>query len=86
MEHRVLCVEVEHCQLVALGTGDEDAGAHRRWTVAEVRRAITEGQRFFLLSSTLGSRLYLECFADELRPVGGILPHELLGLRSCRWR
>jgi hypothetical protein len=86
MEHRILCIEVEDGEIVAVGTGGEDGVAHRRWVVAEVRRAIEEGERFFIASFSAGAEAEVDVLEDRLRMESGAPEDSLAQLRSCRWR
>jgi hypothetical protein len=87
VDHRILWIEEEEGEILALGTGGEDGVAHRRWTAAEVRRAIREGERFFLVSPDTGSEAELELLDGS--PAGArehIGEDCLRGLRHCPWR
>lgn len=87
MDHRILCIEEEQGLIAAVGTGGEDGVAHRRWTAAEVRRAVGEGDRFYVVSPDTGWDAQLELSNGQL-----VAAHDDLGLeclrtlRSCRWR
>lgn len=84
---RVLCIETEDDRTAAVGTGDADGVATRRWTVAEVRRAIAEGERFYTVSPTTGEEAHVELFEDGIRTdPDQLTDNNLDDLRSCRWR
>jgi hypothetical protein len=87
MDHRILCIEVEEGGITALGTGGEDGVAHRRWLPAELRRAITEGERFYVTSPTTGWEADLVIGETGLLAAFDDLGEDCLhGLRGCRWR
>lgn len=60
VDHRILCIEVDADRILGVGTGGEDGIAHRRWVAAEVRRAIGERERFYVISPKTGSEGELE--------------------------
>jgi hypothetical protein len=87
MDHRILCIEEEDRQILAVGTGAEDGVAHRRWMLAEVRRAIADGDRFYVVSLNTGWEADLELCDGAIAVARDDLGQECLrGLRSCRWR
>jgi hypothetical protein len=87
IEHRIVCVEAQDGRLSAVGTGGDDGVAHRRWTIAEVRRAVGEGERFFMLCPATGLDTDVEVHEQTLRTDPRALGNpRLLDLRSCRWR
>jgi hypothetical protein len=87
VDHRIVCIETEEGQIVAVGTGGEDGIAHRRWLSAEVRRAIADGDRFYVVSPNTGWEADLQLrdgvFAGAVDDIGADC---LLALRACRWR
>ncbi len=87
MDHRILCIEEEEGQIVAVGTGEDDGVAHRRWTAIELRRALGEGDRFYVISPNTGWDAELELLDGEIASARDDLGQECLrALRSCRWR
>lgn len=87
MDHRILCIEEEEGQVVAVGTGGEDGVAHRRWMPTEVRRAIGEGDRFYVVSPNTGWEAELVLSDGRIVAAHDDMGQECLhGLRSCRWR
>jgi hypothetical protein len=87
VNHRILCIEQQEDQILAVGTGGEDGVAHRRWLGAEVRRAIGEGERFYVLSPNTGSEAELALRDGRIVAAHDDIGQECLrGLRSCQWR
>jgi hypothetical protein len=90
VNHRILCIEKENGQIVAVGTGGADGAdgvANRRWTPAEVRRALAEGDRFYVISPNTGSEADLELRDGTIAGARDDIGQECLNrLRSCRWR
>jgi hypothetical protein len=86
VDHRILCIEEEQDEIVAVGTGDEDGVAHRRWTAAELRRSLAQGDRFFVISPNTGWEAELELRDGAIAAHDDIGQECLHGLRSCRWR
>jgi hypothetical protein len=87
VDHRILCIEEEAGQIVAVGTGGEDGVANRRWIPAEVVRAITEGERFYLVSPNTGFEADVYLRDGRIAVAADEDGEECLsGLRSCRWR
>ncbi len=87
MDHRILCIEEEQGQILAVGTGAEDGVAHRRWTLAEVMRAVGDGDRFYVVSPNTGWAAELQFLHGTIAGARDDIGEECLhGLRSCRWR
>lgn len=88
VDHRILCIEVEEKgEILAVGTGGEDGVAHRRWVAAEVRRAIGQGDRFYVISPNTGWEAELELLDGLLAGAQDDVGLDCLrGLRPCRWR
>jgi hypothetical protein len=87
VDHRILCIEEDEGQTLAVGTGGEDGVAHRRWTAAEVCRAIGEGERFYVVSPSTGWEADLQLRDGRLASATDELGRDCLhGLRDCRWR
>jgi hypothetical protein len=87
VDYRILCIEEEEGQILAVGTGGQDGVAHRRWIAAEVRRAIREGDRFYVVSPNTGSEAELQLLDGVLAGAHDELGRDALrGLPSCRWR
>jgi len=87
VDHRILCIELEQGRIVAVGTGGEDGVAHRRWNPAEVRRAVREGDRFYVVSPNTGWEAELELLDGVLAAARDDIGQDCLhGLRPCRWR
>jgi hypothetical protein len=87
MENRILCIELEADEIVAVGTGGEDGVAHRRWLVAEVARAIVDGERFFAVCPSTGDEVDVEVRAGRIcAPADLTSGFSLERLRPCRWR
>jgi hypothetical protein len=87
VDHRILCIEEERGAIVALGTGGEDGVAHRRWIAAEVRRAVREGDSFYVVSPNTGWETPLELIDGALSGARDDVGEDCLrGLRHCRWR
>jgi hypothetical protein len=84
--YRVSCVEKDE-RIVAVGTGGSDGVANRRWTVAEVRRALGEGDRFYTVSPSTGNEADVEPFEDAIRTdPDQVTDNNLDDLRLCRWK
>lgn len=87
VDHRILCIEKEEGEILAVGTGGEDGVAHRRWTAAEVRRAAGEGDRFYVVSPNTGCEAEVELRDGTITAARDDIGQECLhGLRFCRWR
>ncbi len=87
MDRRILCIEQEQGQIVAVGTGGSEGVPHRRWLLAEVRRAIGEGDRFYVISPNTGEQVELRLLVGTLAGAfDGVGQDCLRALRSCRWR
>lgn len=90
MNYRVLCIEEEARRIIAVGTGAANGApgaADRRWTTTEVRRAIREGDRFYVISPNTGHEADLQVVLGEIVGARDDLGEECLrDLRSCRWR
>jgi hypothetical protein len=87
VNHRVLCIEDEEGQIAAVGTGGEDGVANRRWVLAEMVRAIAEGERFYVVSPNTGWEAELELGDGVIARARDDSGEDCLqSLRSCRWR
>jgi hypothetical protein len=90
MAYRVVCVETKepHEGIIAVGTSDEDkTKANKRWTVAEVRKAIKEGQRFYTKSISTEREAEVELYGSDgiSTDADGIGDNNLDNLRACSW-
>jgi hypothetical protein len=87
VDYRILCIEEERGQIVAVGTGGDDGVANRRWVRAEMVRAIAGGDRFYVLSPNTGWDADLELHDGEIAGAHDEAGEDCLrSLRSCRWR
>jgi hypothetical protein len=87
VDHRILCLEEEDGRVLAAGTGGEDGVATRRWTAAEVVRAIRGGERFYVVSPNTGWDAQVELDDGEIASALDEAGEDCLrALRSCRWR
>ena len=84
--YRVVCVEKDK-HIDAVGTSATAAStADRRWTVAEARREIEEGARFYTVSPTTGEHADVERFEDTIRTnPDEVTDNNLDDLRACAW-
>lgn len=64
--YRIVCVERPRGAIEAVGTGSNPAKAEKRWTVAQVRAAIKNGDRFYTQSPSSGKKADVEPF-DSIR-------------------
>ncbi len=88
MEHRVVCIErsaggTRH--ITGVGTGTDPSQATKHWTVSEVRTAIKNGDRFYTVSASKGTKAYIEAWdIPTLRTKPDHLKDDNLdGLRAC---
>jgi hypothetical protein len=87
VDHRIVCIENQGSEILAVGSGGEDGVAHRRWLPAEVHRAIREGDRFYVVSPNTGWEAELEIRDGAITGARDGLGEDCLyPLRSCRWR
>jgi hypothetical protein len=84
-DFRIVCVEKEHGHIIAVGTGTDPAAAERRWTVAEVRAAITKGDLFHTVG-TNGVKAYVEKFDGIRTKPDHIKNDNLDAQRVCSWK
>lgn len=97
--YRVVCTEQEpvnrpphRAHIVRIGTGQDPSKADKRWTVAEVYKAIEIGDSFFTRSPSTGAEAEVErwgcegCGKPTLRSnPDGIRDNNLDSLRACNW-
>ncbi len=87
VDYRIQCIEQEHGEIAAVGTGGSEGVPDRRWLLAEVRRAIGEGDRFYVISPNTGERVELRLLVGKLSGAFDEVGQDCLrSLRSCRWR
>jgi hypothetical protein len=65
-DHRIVCVEKDRGHIVAVGIGVTPEKATVRMTVAEVRKALADGNAFHTVSPSTGKKAYVEAF-DGIR-------------------
>lgn len=94
---RIVCVNTEHPHrhIVKVGTGSDPSKASKRWTVAEVRKALENGDRFYTVSPSTGKEADVK--ADDCK-IGGctvktirskadaVTDNNLDNLRICVWQ
>lgn len=96
MAYQIVCVEKTHLgihhHITAVGTGRNPARAENRWTVAEVRRAITvDATRFYTVSPSTGQQADVEpydcaCGIETIRTnPDQVTDNNLDNLRACRF-
>jgi hypothetical protein len=95
--YRIVCVKrsgnnPEHNHIVEVGTGDDPNAASKKWTVAEVRKSITDGTEFHTQSATTSKQAKVESFEcscgiktirsnpDEVKD------NNLDSFRTCSWK
>jgi hypothetical protein len=94
--YRIVCVDTEHphSHITHVGTGDDPARASKRWTVAEVRTALRNGDVFYTYSPSTGKTALVR--ADDCRINGctiktirsaadAVADNNLDNFRGCRW-
>jgi hypothetical protein len=95
--YRIVCVETEHPHrhITHVGTGTEPEHANKRWTVAEVRVALFNGDRFYTISPSTGKAAdvrpddckYAGCTVKTIRSTAdAVTDNNLDNLRVCSWR
>ena len=89
--YRVVCVETRepHEGIIAVGTNDKgETDANQRWTVASVRTAIKEGQRFYTIGLESGYEADVELWGDHgiTTSADGKPDNNLDNLRACSWK
>jgi hypothetical protein len=95
--HRIVCVNTEHPHrhITHVGTGGDPNQADSRWTVADVRQALFNGDRFYTVSPSTG--LTADVRPDDCRINGctvktirshtdAVTDNNLDYLRICQWR
>jgi len=85
-DYRIVCVNTEHPHrhITRVGTGDGPARASQMWTVAEVRKALADGDTFHTISPSTGRRATV--YRDDCK-IGGSDVEELCPGRAgarCR--
>ncbi len=87
--YRVVCVETKepHEGIIAVGTSDNGkTTANERWTVAQVRKAIKEGDRFYTVSPSTGDEADVELYGEGIRTnPDEVTDNNLDNLRACSW-
>jgi uncharacterized protein DUF3892 len=97
MANRIVCVETEHPHrhIIAVGVGNDPAAADSRLTVAQVRAAIYNGQRFYTQSPSTGQTADVEPYDVVVNgrtihtirsSPDAIYDNNLDNLRVCSWR
>jgi len=92
---RIVCVETlhPHRHITHVGTGDNPNQASDRWTVAQVRSAIRNGNRFYTYSPSTGRTADVEPYdvwvgnqlIETIRSTPDAVPdNNLDNLRVCR--
>ncbi|MEA2493393.1 MAG: hypothetical protein QOJ29_1304 [Thermoleophilaceae bacterium] len=94
--NRIVCVETEHPHrhIIAVGIGDNEWRATRRETVATVRAAIRNGDRYYTVSPSKGWTADVEPYdvyvngqwIYTIRSTPDAVPdNNLDNLRVCNW-
>src|SRR4051794_25963189 len=62
--YQIVCVETEHPHrhITHVGTGTDPDKASTRWTVAQVRSALFNGDRFYTVSPSTGKQADVEAY------------------------
>lgn len=95
--YRIVCVETlyPHRHITHVGTGSDPAHAISRWTVAEVRSALRNGDRFYTVSPSTGRTADVEPYdayvgntvVYTIRSTpDAIYDNNIDNLRVCSWR
>ena len=93
---RIVCVTTEHPHrhIVDVGTGPDPARAETKRTLTEVRVAIRDGDRFYTVSPSTGTKAYVAldtcgisgCRVETIRSAADAdEDNNLDGMRTCRW-
>jgi hypothetical protein len=95
--YRIVCVDTEypHRHILAVGTGDDPDAASARWTTAQVRSALADGDRFFTVSPSTEARAEVRrddcpepgCTFKTIRSdADAVTDNNLDNLRACSWK
>jgi hypothetical protein len=96
--YRIVCTEQSdpgsagHGHILAVGVGTDPTSATDRWTVAQVRMAIQDGDRFYTVSPSTGKvanvvRYDCWCGIKTIRSTpDAVDDNNLDSLRLCAWR
>jgi hypothetical protein len=94
--YQIVCVNTEHPHrhITHVGTGASRDRASRRWTVAEVRTALRDGDVFYTYSPSTGKTALVRaddchvagCVVKTIRSAAdAVADNNLDNLRTCRW-
>jgi hypothetical protein len=95
--YRIVCVETRyaHRHITHVGTGTDPAHANRDWTVAQVRSAIRDGDRFYTQSPSTNRTADVEPYnvvvnGETIYTIrsspDAIHDNNLDNLRVCSWK
>ena len=96
--YRIVCTEQEpesqpatHAHIVAVGTGNDPDRYSNRWTLAEVLKAMTDGDTFYTTGTSSGKTAQVEkvpckvCGRTIIRSAAdAVTDNNLDSLRRCR--
>lgn len=99
-DYRIVCTEQEpasnpptHAHIVAVGVGNDPDKASNRFTLAEVLRCLSNGDRFFTKGPRTGKVAFVEkyqcshCRTQHIRSKpDATTDNNLDSLRYCRWK
>jgi hypothetical protein len=95
-EHQIVCVQklAKHRHITHVGTGPSEALAEQRWTVAQVRDALEDGDVFYTVSPSTNHVALVEAYdahvdgrvIETIRSSpDAIFDNNLDNLRACRY-
>lgn len=94
--YRIVCVDTEypHRHILSVGTGTDPNKASQKWTTAQVRQALADGDRFYTKSPSTGAEADVHsddcpepgCSFKTIRSdADAVTDNNLDNLRGCSW-